>query len=127
MYNFGSFAGLIWRPHHDQFAIDFGRGEQLTLLLFALRVCFGSHFHCKSRLRSAPKPCFLHHSVKPGRVGLRGQSQGACCAGEALGIFTEALKWLCGASEEAQDRLWGASAQALERLWGGSEEAPERL
>ena len=65
--------------------------------------------------------------MKPGRVGLRGQSQGACCAGEALGIFTEALKRLCGASEEAQDRLRGASAEALERLWGGSKEALERL
>ena len=120
MYHFGSLLGLIWRPHNDQFAVYFGRVEQLTLLLFALRVCFGSHYHCKSQLGSAPKHCFLHHSVKPGRVGLRGQSQGACCVGEALGI-------LYRGSEEALRSFGGGSRQALGSFCRGSGKALGRL
>ena len=50
MYHFGSLLGLIWRPHNDQFSVHFGRVEQLTPLLFALHVCFGSDFSMQNSM-----------------------------------------------------------------------------
>ena len=120
MYHFGSLLGLIWRPHNDQFAVYFGRVEQLTLLLFALRVCFGSHFHCKSRLRSAPKHCFFTPFCETRACWIKGPVTGCVlCRGGSWDFYR--------GSEEALRSFGGGSRQALGSFCRGSGKALGRL